>query len=151
VVDGGTGHDERGRFTKNNKCAVGNPFAREVTKLRAALVHAITPDKMTRLAERLYAQAMEGNVAAAELLLRYCIGRALPAPDPDDMDADEWRRLRDGPGAGEFCVANIDTIPTAQAVELLRQLRERLPADPGRQVGGAEILAEQAARRRRRK
>jgi hypothetical protein len=146
------GRDAGGRFVKGWKGGPGNPYARKVAALRSALIKAIDADKMEKLADSLYRQALAGDVAAATLLLRYCVGVPREAPDPDCLDADEWKKLRDGgPGVGEFCITHVDTVPAELAVDLVKQLRERAPPDPGRHVGGSEIWAEQAARRKRRK
>jgi hypothetical protein len=146
------GRNANGRFAKGWKGGPGNPFAREVARLRAALVRAIDADKMTRLAHRLYEQALEGNVQAAELLLRYCIGRATPAVDPDDLDNDEWRRLRDVPSREEFTVSKVTGIDTAAAIEKMQSFREQSdPFDKSMRAIDTQFVHEIAAQRKRRK
>jgi hypothetical protein len=146
------GRGANGRFQAGNKFSKGNPFARRVASMRTAALEELSPADIRLLVRKLFNLALTScDTTAAALVLRYAVGPPLPGIDPDSLDSDEWKKLNDGPGAGEFCIANIDTIPTAQAVDLLKQIRERMPADPGRHVGGAEVLAEQAARRRRRK
>jgi hypothetical protein len=87
--------DGKGRFTAGNPGGPGNPFARQVAKLRQALIDAVTPQDIQKVAAKLIELAAEGNVQAAKLLLTYVIGKPQPAPEPDRMDADEWDLYRE--------------------------------------------------------
>ena len=82
---------QNGRFRVGNKAGKGNPFCRKMARLRSALLESATPERLRDLGEKLYHQAMAGDVASAELYLRYVIGKATPAPNPDEADADELR------------------------------------------------------------
>jgi hypothetical protein len=84
--------DAKGRFVMGNAGGPGNPFARQVAALRQALINAITPEDIQAVARALIQRAAEGNVQAAKLLFSYAIGKPQPAPEPDQMDADEWDR-----------------------------------------------------------
>ncbi len=89
-----SGRDERGRFVKNNPGGKGNPFARRVAALRAALIQDVTAEQMRALCARLMAMACGGDLAAAKLLLGYVVGRPAPPVDPDALDQHEWQLCR---------------------------------------------------------
>jgi hypothetical protein len=92
-----SGRDAAGRFTKGNRGGSGNPFARQVAALRSALLAAITPEQMQKLATRLYKRALKGNMPAAALLLRYTLGNPAPVVDPDRLDLDAFRLFQQFP------------------------------------------------------
>ena len=87
------GRTANGRFAKGNRCGTGNPFARQVAGLRKALLNAVTEEDMQRLARKLLEQALEGNTAAAKLLLTYVLGKPTEMPDPDRLNLDDYRIL----------------------------------------------------------
>ena len=87
-----SGRDERGRFAPGNGGGPGNPFARRVAKLRAALVQRVTEEDMAHIAEQLIAQAKLGNVAAIKLLFQYVLGKPAEPVNPDTVDIEEWRQ-----------------------------------------------------------
>jgi hypothetical protein len=67
---------------------------------------------------------MEGDIAASVVLLGYLLGKPAKVVDPDAVDGDQWRRMRDVPSQEEFACANINGIPTEAAIDRLRQCRE---------------------------
>lgn len=67
-----------GRFLKGNPGGPGNPEAARVARLRAAVLEAATPAQMKRLMQSLLQKAINGDVAAARLVLERCIGTPLP-------------------------------------------------------------------------
>ena len=69
------GKDEQGRFVKGNKCAKGNPFAKKVAQLRAALLSAITPADVRAIIKKLVKQARSGDLAAAKEVFDRAVGR----------------------------------------------------------------------------
>src|SRR5262249_33648207 len=69
------GRDAKGRFAKGNPGGPGNPFARQVAKLRAALIHKVTEADMERIAEDLLVKARLGDLAAIKLLFLYVLGK----------------------------------------------------------------------------
>jgi len=89
----GNGRTTNGRFAKGNKGGPGNPFARKVAALRSALLDAVTPTTVKRIAKQLASMAEEGDLDAAKLLLSYTIGKPTEAADPDDLPRAEWERL----------------------------------------------------------
>jgi hypothetical protein len=82
--------DAKGRFTKGNPGGPGNPFARQVGKLRSALVNRVTEADMERIAEDLIVKARLGDMAAIKLLFLYVLGKPASAVNPDTLDIEEW-------------------------------------------------------------
>ena len=82
--------DGKGRFTKGNLGGPGNPFARQVAKLRSALVDRVTEADMERIAEDLIVKARLGDLAAIKLLFLYVLGKPAQAVNPDTLDIEEW-------------------------------------------------------------
>lgn len=86
------GRDASGRFAAGNSGGPGNPFARQVAKLRAALVQRVTEADMQQIAERLIVMAKSGDLAAIKLLFLYVLGKPAEAVNPDTLDIEEWRQ-----------------------------------------------------------
>src|SRR5262245_21478919 len=87
-AESGPGRDPTsGRFTPGNRCAMGNPHARRVAQLRNALFEVATPDAMRRVTARLVALAEGGDLRAAELLLRYTLGRPRAEANDDEVQS----------------------------------------------------------------
>ncbi len=85
--------DEHGHFRAGNRGGPGNPFARQIARLRQALLNAVSEADLLEVIEMLKRKAKEGDVAAARLLLSYTIGKPAPAPEPDRLDLDEFAIL----------------------------------------------------------
>ena len=64
-----------GRFLPGNPGGPGNPQAARVAQLRAATLAAVTPAQMKRVMRSLVEKAIDGDVAAARLLLERCLGK----------------------------------------------------------------------------
>jgi hypothetical protein len=79
--NGDNGRATGGRFAKGNAGGPGNPYGAKVAALRAALMDAVTPDTMARIAAALVKQAEAGDIAAARELLQRCLG----APQAIDL------------------------------------------------------------------
>src|SRR5204862_6929732 len=80
------GREPNGRWAKGNPGGPGNPFARQVAKLRKVIINRLTEDDLLAITEALLAKAKEGSVGAAKLLLSYALGKPASAPDPDRLD-----------------------------------------------------------------
>jgi hypothetical protein len=155
-ASGKGGRSASGRFAKGNKCSKGNPFARKMALFRSGLLKSLDEGKLEALGERLYAAAAGGDWVAAELLLKYAVGRPAPAVDPDALDLMEWRLLRDGPGlAAVWHAAHEGADPgfacavwrrrsAASADALLDQLAAAANSVPERFV--ADLAAERRAK-----
>jgi len=85
--------DTQGRFIKGNAGGPGNPFARHVAKLRAALINSVSVADMEQLADDLRIQAKLGNVTAIKLLFLYVLGKPPQPVNPDTLDIEEWKQL----------------------------------------------------------
>lgn len=68
-----------GRFRPGNQIAKGmrNPGVAKANSLRAAALSEMTPNKIKLLMNAMLKRAMKGNVAAADLVLRYSLGPAI--------------------------------------------------------------------------
>jgi hypothetical protein len=107
---------------------------------------------LEELAKSLLARATRGDLAAAALVLQYTIGKPSEAVDPDDVDRDEWQRLRESAvtpndvvllmhrlRASDFCDIAHGTWPLfAKTIirtmaDALRnpQYRSQVPSEPG--------------------
>ena len=58
--------------------------------MRKVLLDAVSEADLVNVIEMLKAKAMEGDVAAAKLLLSYTIGKPVDPPNPDTLDLDEF-------------------------------------------------------------
>jgi hypothetical protein len=86
------GRTPDGRFARGNSGGPGrhaNPFARRTAGLRRAFCAALTQRQVRELVRSLHERALDGNMAAARLLLSYGVGRPGPAADPDTLDRHE--------------------------------------------------------------
>ncbi len=94
VVDGEDaaprGRDGHGRFAKGNRISRGNPLARRVARLRAALVRAVTPEDIAAVVAALVEKARSGDVAAARELLDRTLGK------PDALDSTSEQHITPG-------------------------------------------------------
>jgi hypothetical protein len=152
VVTDKSGRDEKGRFSTGNRAACGNPVNRRMSELRCSLLKALDEDKMRILGDRLYQRALDGDMVAAGLLLRYCIGVPRECPDADGLDQDEWQRLRSLPSKQALFVAMTDAVPVDEALDAMRiyfAVPRSKRLDPEKlNVTERELLNERDERRR---
>ena len=71
----GDGRDSRGRFAKGNPGGPGNPLGGRVSRLRTALLNAVSEADIEAIVSRLIAQAKDGDTAAAKEILLRCLGK----------------------------------------------------------------------------
>jgi hypothetical protein len=150
--------DERGRFNQGNQGGPGHPFARQVARLRRALLQSVTEEDIQEVGRRLVALAKEGNVQAAKLLLSYTIGKPQPAPEPDRLDADEWQIYRDttpmktesaaviDAGAPEFHLNVVRAMRPVIAQLMQQQIEEIVNETPEQREEREQREAEEAER-----
>ncbi len=117
------GRTAQGTFACGNQFARGNPNARRMAALRAALLEAATAERMRALGAKLYELAMAGDLAAAKLLLAYAVGKAPEAVDADRLDLDEWAIADAMPTTGQFLRTLVDSVQVAAAVSFRGQHR----------------------------
>jgi hypothetical protein len=71
----GNGRRPDGRFGPGNKLGKGNPLAGRAAQIRAVLLRKLTPKAAGRIADKLIAQASDGDLAAIRELLDRTIGK----------------------------------------------------------------------------
>ena len=80
------GRDGAGRFAAGNRCAKGNPHARQVARLRSALLSAVTCDDIRLIVGKLVEQAKSGDITAIRELLDRTLGKPLEADVLDKIE-----------------------------------------------------------------
>jgi hypothetical protein len=81
------GRDGSGRFAPGNKGGPGNPFARKVGQLRAALLETVTIDDMKAVAAKLIEEARAGELPAIKEFLERTLGKPVEADLMERLDA----------------------------------------------------------------
>jgi hypothetical protein len=145
------GRDACGKFAKGNKLAKGNPHARRVAALKTSFLDAITPERMKELALALHARALGGDVAAAQLLLRYTLGKPDSPVNPDRVDLDAYRLVKESPWLSDLTRLLTDRrVSPEVAAKMAERYLLATPADvaveqgirrTGRQMSDAELDA----------
>lgn len=74
-----TDRNEKGRFVPGNKAGKGNPYARHIGQLRAALMRAVTPLDVQEIIASLVKAAKGGDINAARIILERTLGKPLEA------------------------------------------------------------------------
>ena len=130
------GRDHNGRFTAGNSGGPGNPFARHMAECRKALLSAVTTEELTKLMRVLLDKAMQGDMAAAKLVLAYAVGKPAEQADPDQLDVAEWKQFKEG-AAMVFELPKVVQTPEPELpLQVMRATR------PGVTLGWASRLAE---------
>src|SRR5262249_48668498 len=133
-----------GRFAKDNPGGPGNPHARHCARMLALLRASISDEEMVAIFRMLVTQAIAKDVSAAKLVLSYKLGKPAPAPNPDQIDRDEWehyqrdtinlQEVQQGLGSLPARVGNdiartaLPIVTQAQREALASQLVKNLPA-----------------------
>jgi len=79
LPNGGVGRDRCGRFAAGNPGGPGNPQARQVARLRSAMLDAVTTKDMAEITRQLVEMAKGGNVAAIREVFSRCLGKPIEA------------------------------------------------------------------------
>jgi hypothetical protein len=116
----GEERDARGRFAKGNKGGPGNPFARKVAELRAALVNFVTEDDMKHLCFVLKMRAEGGDMQAMKLLFQYVLGKPGETVDPDRLDVDEWQKMQERSRPPEEATKVLGGLPAQTVCEVAK-------------------------------
>ena len=78
--NGGAGRDPAtGRFAAGWKGGPGNPHAKQVGRLRSAMLAAVSDKEMKAIVKKLVQLAKSGSVPAAKEVLDRCLGRPVEA------------------------------------------------------------------------
>jgi hypothetical protein len=113
------GHrDGNGRFLKGNPGGPGNPYVRQVARLKAALYEALTEDDIRAVVRTMRDKALRGDAAAARLVLEYAVGKPLPGTTASALDAEVTERM------------NWDALSNDELKELMR-LQAKLSSNAG--------------------
>lgn len=76
-ANGPNGRDSAGRFVEGNVGGPGNPHAKEVARLRSAMLSAVSVDDLREIVAKLVEEAKGGSIPAAKEILDRCLGRNL--------------------------------------------------------------------------
>lgn len=81
------GRDSAGKFVKGHKSpGPGNPLGSKVLELRRALVAAVSPKDIEKIAKQLVSSAIGGDVAASKLLFSYIFGAPISIDVMEKID-----------------------------------------------------------------
>jgi hypothetical protein len=83
-----------GRFAKDNAGGPGNPHARHCARMLALMRTCISEEELVAIIRALLDKAIKGDTSAAKIILSYKIGKPAPAPNPDEIDRDEWEHFQ---------------------------------------------------------
>jgi hypothetical protein len=113
--------DEKGRFIQGNRGGPGNPFARQVAQLRAALIQRVTEADIQYIADSLLASAKLGHLPSIRLLFLYVLGKPAAVVDPDTLDIEEWRQhVQPLPQIMTDLVQALWSMPVQAATDMVR-------------------------------
>jgi hypothetical protein len=140
--------DDRGRFTRNNPGGPGNPFARQVARLRQVLLDCVTPEDMAVIAHKLVELAKEGDVHAIKLLFSYTLGKPPTAEPPDQLDFQEWQLFRQTASLAEELPGLITTPDPSLPLQLVRAARPAVARDMSRELAETLRAGEEQERKR---
>ena len=87
--NGPNGRRPDGKFAPGWKGGPGNPFAKRVGRLRAALLKAVSPADMRAIVKALVAQAKAGDVASAREVIERCLGKPIESDLLERLEAIE--------------------------------------------------------------
>jgi hypothetical protein len=119
--------DANGKFAVGNPGGPGRPRGRRVSELRAAAEEAITPEVIRAVMKKVSLQALQGNLAAARILLERTLGRAaeVPVGEPLDIASPKLRTAADCTAALQkvadaLVAGTIDTAAAKVLVDLIQ-------------------------------
>lgn len=154
------GRDHNGRFAKGNAGGRGNPFARRTVQLLEVFHRAVSEEELFTLTRKLLELALAGDVAAIKIVLAYKIGKPREAPNPDELDLEEWRHYQKNSVKNDEATLVLGSLPASSlnglvaaalpimTQERLKKLASQLSLDsasraknqtqPGKQKAGRE-------------
>ena len=86
------GRSADGRFVTGNRGGPGNPHLRHAAALQRAVREAVTGNELQQVLRKLRDQALEGDTAAARLLIERAIGK--PSDEPRCCGGCDWGHIR---------------------------------------------------------
>ncbi len=81
----------QGQFTKGNPGGPGNPYAKQVARVRSLVLEAVGDKDLRAIINALVERAKGGDVAAAREVLNRLMGRPSTAIDPEQYKFQEER------------------------------------------------------------
>src|SRR5581483_10250439 len=82
--------DSSGRFIAGTSAGPGNPHARHCAHMMALFRKAISEQDMLAIIFTIRDKAIQGDMTAAKIILNYNLGKPPAAPNPDQLDRNEW-------------------------------------------------------------
>jgi hypothetical protein len=143
-----TGRDDHGRFARNNPGGPGNPFARQVARLRQVLLNGVTAEDMAVIAHKLIDLAKDGNVQAIKLLFSYTLGKPPATEPPDQLDIQEWQLFRQSATMAEELPGLVATPDPSLPLQMVRAARPAMASDMSRQLSEALRAGAEQERKR---
>ncbi len=134
-ANGLNGRDAHGRFAKGNAGGPGNPFARQVGRLRQVLLNAATPERIERLACKMMELAEAGDVQAAKLVLSYVLGKPAEAVNPDTLAVEEVEQLKRNTAAVGSALPAVGAVELDPVLILVRAGRDAVTRDFATRMG----------------
>lgn len=122
-----TRRDANGKFLPGNKGGPGNPYAREVARLRSRLMQGVSDGQFDEMVDKLVELAVGGDVSAAKLLLSYLLGKPTPPPvEPDKLAVHEAEVLEQEAGVEARIVPLLERAGPELPLDIIRDLRPRV-------------------------
>jgi len=146
-----TGRAANGQFTQGNPGGAGNPYARQVARLRKLLLDRLTDEQLAAIADKFIALAQEGDVPATRLLFSYTLGQPAQAVPPDHVDVHEWNGFKETAGMSGELPGIIATPEPSFALELVRAARPGVARGLKRQLHETLCAGEAREQRRQQK
>jgi len=115
-----SGRKANGQFALGNEFGPGNPFARQVARLRQAALNVVGDKDIEEIFSAIMALAKNGNLQAAKLILSYTIGKPAQAENPDQMDQQELELVPQGTRAASEALRRAESMTPRVSVELVR-------------------------------
>jgi len=78
--------DARGRFASGNSGGPGNPYAKQVARLRAMIFEAVTEKDLREIFAALVERARQGDLLAAKEILNRLVGNPADAADRNESE-----------------------------------------------------------------
>jgi hypothetical protein len=146
------GHDGRGRFAKGNKGGPGNPYARQVARLRQAMLDIVKPEDIQAIIVRMILAAQTGDREAAKLVLAYTLGKPMESVDPDTLDLQEWELAQERVAFHPTLTEHLSAMPVPLAntlastiVASVQEAMTRTVTAKAQEVQEARAAAQQSA------
>jgi hypothetical protein len=134
--------EANGRFAKGNPGGPGNPYARQVARMRVRALDSVSGDDVEAILSKMVQLAKQGDVPAARLVLQYTLGRPVASAHPDRLDRDEVEAFQ----ANAMRRDAFSLVESTPVEPVLVAVRELSPARGDRFKDGllANILAQNA-------